>query len=235
MSWLRKDGEKLVEHRYQILFLLLASIPFILVFVSAIANGILSICVYDISSSELPAGAVASKKLSLLNDVEGLRKYASCLWTFNGYASALIKILAIQAALITTISSYKSWAAVGVISGAIVSAVAGIQVTFQFSDNLEFYRAIVGKSDTIHSDVRYATNDEAKLDQVRQAFQAIRLEAAGGPQARSIAVPSVTPTLVPTPVGQPSPTPALTSNGQPTPTPTLTSGGQPTPTPTVGG
>jgi hypothetical protein len=86
MARVRKDESKIFEHRYQLLFVLLSSIQFLLVLMSALLNGVLGICPYNISTQDIPDGEILSRKRALLNDVMFLRKYTECLWTFNGYS-----------------------------------------------------------------------------------------------------------------------------------------------------
>ena len=187
--------------------------------------------------------------LELQRDAENYRDYSSCLNHFNESLDQWIKISAVVAALFTTVSSSFSWRALGVVSGAIAVAAAGLQTTFPTADQAAFYAKIASRADGVAADMKYgivaAPSVPEFIDRERAILQSIKFDAAQGPTGQLSGTPTVlpaTPTVTPSPtvtasptvtstVSLPLPQPAVSPQAA-TPTP-IPPAATPTPTPSA--
>jgi hypothetical protein len=159
-----------------------------------------------------PALLVGLQSL-LVKDLVEFRGHVLCLSRVNWGFDNWVKFVAVFAAFFTTLSSGVGWKQLGVASGAIATAMTGIQTVYPFSDRAGLNDRITARVDNVLSELTYSpllTIPDDKLavfiNQQRSTFQTIKLDFAAGSSGQTSPSPTpfATPTATVAPVSPPA-------------------------------
>ena len=169
-----------------------------------------------------PNPTVINLQTTLIYEVGEYYTHSLCLSRVNWAFDNWVKFVAVFAAFFTTLSSGVSWKELGIASGAIATAMTGIQTLYPFSDRAQFNDKIAARVDNVRSELLYGAPFEAGEDKLlvfleheRSSLQTIKQDAAAGPSGQISATPTAVVTVTPSPATT-SPVPVSVATLTPT-------------------